>query len=315
MSTLPLLVIAGPTATGKSDLALAIASAVGGEIVSADSAQVFRGLDIGTAKPSQEDRRAVPHHLIDIRDPVQSFSAAEYRDLADAAITAIRERGAVPVVVGGTGLYIRQLLSPDTLPPVPPQPEVRATLMAVAQTHGPGALHRELAGIDPQAAATIPEGNVRRVIRALEVIRATGEPISAHWRAGRGMRPRPPVCLVVCTRPREELHRRIALRVDAMIVRGLVGEVDGLLHAGVPAAAQSMRALGYKETVDYLAGIYDERELRQRLTTATRQYAKRQMTWFRREPEARWVDLGDGPAQVGLDEVLRLWRDGPLTPT
>jgi tRNA dimethylallyltransferase len=296
------LVIAGATAVGKSELALACCQVLGGEVISADSATVYRGLDIGSGKPTLAERRAVPHHCLDVRDPGQPFSVAEYRVLAEAAIAACAARGRVPVLAGGTGLYIRQVLDAPRLPEVPPDPALRAEL-AARPAHE---LHAALAKVDPVAAARIDPRNVRRVIRALEVYRATGRPISAHWAESGPLRR--PSCLVVLDRPQEVLRRRIAARAERMLAAGLVAEVRGLLTAGVPVDAQALQALGYRQTVQWLASAAPLSALREAIVAATAAYARRQRTWFRREPGAVWLDLGEAPARDALPRVLEAWR-------
>jgi tRNA dimethylallyltransferase len=303
----PLLVLAGPTAVGKTELALEVCRALGGEVIMADSAAVYRGLDIGTAKPTPEQRARVPHHLLDLRDPRETFSVAEYRVLAEAAILGCAARGRVPVLVGGTGLYIRQVLEAPALPPVPPQPELRAALA----TRPAEELYAELRRVDPEAAARIHPANVRRVIRALEVWHVTGRPISEAWRRSRaagGAGRRELACLVVLDRPQPVLRQRIEARVAEMLRAGLVDEVQGLLAAGVPPGAQSLQALGYRQTVAWLGSGQPLAALREAIVRATVQYAKRQRTWFRREAEARWLQLGDLPAARALPEVLRVWE-------
>ncbi len=296
------LVIAGPTAAGKSEAALAVCRTVGGEIISADSGAVYRGCDIGTGKPTPADRAIVPHHLVDVRDPREPFSVAEYRTLAESAIRACGARGRVPVLVGGSGLYIRQVLDAPELPPVPPQPDLRARL----QSRAPEELHAELAAIDPEAAARIHPANVRRVVRALEVWSVTGRPISAAW--AESARPRRPACLLVLDRPPEVLRTRIAVRVRHMLEVGLVEEVRALLASGVPAEAQAMQALGYRQTVHWLqGGAAPLAQLEEQIVAATARFAKRQRTWFRREQGAVWCDLGDRPAAAAVPWILERW--------
>lgn len=300
--------IAGPTAVGKSELALAAARQWGGEIVSADSAMVYRGLDIGTAKPGPVERAMVPHHLLDVVDPAEGFSLAQYRALALPTLADIAARGRVPILVGGTGLYIRSLLRGDILPSVPPDERFRREMEEVAAREGAEALHERLRAVDPVAASVVHPRNLRRIVRALEVYTHTGRPISDAWEQGRGQAEPPPACFLVCNRPRDVLKTRIASRVDAMLAGGLVAEVAALQQAGVPRAAQSMQALGYKETLRFLTGEIDREALRQLLQTATWQYAKRQLTWFRREPDAIWLDLGTAPASNALPLVWQHWQ-------
>jgi tRNA dimethylallyltransferase len=300
------LVLTGPTAVGKSELGLEVARALGAEIVSADSAMVYRGLDIGTAKPSAAERAAVPHHLLDLREPEEPFSLAEYLPLAQEALRAVAARGRVPLLVGGTGLYLRHLLEGSSLPPVAPQPALRQALERRARERGAAALHAELAAVDPAAAAVIPPNNVRRVVRALEVHQVSGAPISSFWQVRSAARR--PACVLVCDRPREVLAARIAARVAGMLRAGLVDEVRGLLARGVPPGAQALQALGYKETVAWLREGGTPADLEQAIVRATRRYAKRQRTWWRAEPRAQWLDLGEGPVSAAVPRVLAAWR-------
>lgn len=291
----PLLVIVGPTAVGKTDLAVAVAHRIGGEILSADAMQVYRGLDVGTDKPSPERRRGVPHHLIDVADPREKFSAARYRELARRALAEVLARGRVPIVCGGTGLYVRAFV--DDLLPVPGgyDPALRARLEEQARREGAPAMHRRLAEVDPEAAARIHPHNVRRVVRALEAYEATGRPMSELQRAARlNARPLPAVW-VGLIRPREELYARIDRRVDDQIRRGLVEETRRLLAAGVEPGCTAMQALGYKEMADYLAGRVSFAAAVRRLKQATRHYARRQIIWFRPDPRIRWFDLSTFP--------------------
>lgn len=312
----PLLVILGPTAVGKSRLALALARRLGGEIVSADSAQVYRHLDIGTDKPSAEERAAVPHHLVDVVDPDEPFSVWDFQRLARAAIADIGARGRLPLLVGGTGLYIRAVIRRGyAFPPAPPDPGLRAALAARVEREGWEALHRALRQADPEAAARIDPRNVRRVIRALEVYLSTGVPFS-RWVGGGARSPDaaegPPLydaLLVGLTREREDLYRRIEERVEAQLRRGLVEEVRRLLARGYDPGLQSFQALGYKEVIAYLAGRVPYDEMVRLLKRNTRRYAKRQWTWFRREAGVHWFDLTrQGEAEVE-EAVARLVRE------
>lgn len=299
----PLVVLAGPTATGKSELALELCAGGRGEIISADSAVVYRGLDIGTGKPTPAERAAVVHHLIDIRDPGESFSVADYRGPAEAAIRSCVAARRWPVMVGGTGLYIRQVLETPELPDVPPHPEIRAELAR----RPPAALYAALSAADPVAASGIHPANLRRVIRALEVLQVTGRPISEAWAASRRIRRK--AAVVVLDRPQGVLRERIAARVDRMLEAGLIPEVRRLLESGVPPEAQSLQALGYRQIVRYLREGGTPTDLREAIITATAQYAKRQRTWFRREPGAVWIELGDGPAKAALSHIQDLCTD------
>ncbi len=277
----PLLAIVGPTAVGKTALAIALARRMGGEIVSADSRQIYRKMDIGTAKPTPEERAAVRHHLIDIRDPDEDFSLATYQELARAAIADITARGGVPLLVGGTGQYLAAVLEGWQIPRVAPQPELRASLERQAAEAGAEALHARLAAVDPVAAARIPATNVRRVVRALEVYMLTGQPISAQQR-----REAPPyqIRTIWLTRPRDELYARADARVEAMIAAGLVDEVAGLLAAGYGWHLPAMSSLGYIQFRAYFEGVASLATCIERLKFDTHAFIRRQAAWFRRLP-------------------------------
>jgi len=278
---IPLLVIVGPTAVGKTALAIALAQALGGEIVSADSRQVYRGMDIGTAKPSAAERAAAPHHLIDVVDPDEEFSLARYQDLATEAIAEIAARGRLPLLVGGTGQYLAALLEGWQIPRVAPQPELRAALEREAAQLGAAALHARLALADPAAAAGILPTNVRRVIRALEVYELTGRPISEQQQK------HPPpyrAKTLWLTRPVAELYDRIDARVDAMLAAGLVAEVRGLAERGFGWELPAMSGLGYREFQPYFAGQATLEDAVMRLKFDTHAFARRQPGWFRRLP-------------------------------
>jgi tRNA dimethylallyltransferase len=300
---IPLLVIVGPTAVGKTALAVALARALGGEIVSADSRQVYRGMDIGTAKPSAAERAAAAHHLIDVVDPHEAFSLALYQDLATAAITAIAARGRLPLLVGGTGQYLAALLEGWQIPRVAPQPGLRAALEHEAAQQGATALHTRLALIDPAAAAGILPTNVRRVIRALEVHALTGRPISAQQQK------QPPpyrTKTLWLTRPPTELYDRIDARVDAMLANGLPAEVRGLLERGYGWELPAMSGLGYREFQPYFAGQATLDDAITRLKFDTHAFARRQPGWFRRLPA-----LTQLPATTPglLERALEWWQD------
>jgi tRNA dimethylallyltransferase len=297
-----LIAIVGPTATGKTALAVALARAIDGEIVGADSRQVYRRMDIGTAKPSLEERALVPHHLLDVVDPDEPFSLAQYLELASAALEDIWARGRQPLLVGGSGQYVWALLEGWTVPRLPPQPELRRSLEERAAREGAEALHQELAHIDPQAAAGIDARNVRRVIRALEVCEATGRPIS-FWQEKA-----PPswdVLTLGLACPRDELYRRIDARVDGMMEAGLVDEVRALLAAGYRRDLPSMSGIGYREVCQHLVGELDLPAAADRIKTATHRLARQQGTWFRRDDERiRWIDVSLGePLQEALGPV------------
>lgn len=282
--------IVGPTASGKSELAVRIAEDCGGEIVNADSMQVYRGMDIGTAKPSEEMRRRVPHHLLDVVDPDFNFTASDFRRHAGRAIEDIHGRGRRVVVVGGTGLYLKVLLK--GMMNVPGGDEaVRSKLSAMADEIGNEGLHAVLAGLDPATAAEIHPNNRVRVIRALEIVYSTGQPTSALRQAhGFGSNEYDSVKVGIDVE-RVLLQERIDRRVDEMMANGLVDEVRGLLARGYSPELKSMKAIGYRQICEYLAGKYPLDEAVRLMKIGTRQYAKRQLTWFRHDPEIKWFDL------------------------
>ncbi|MGB8436864.1 MAG: tRNA (adenosine(37)-N6)-dimethylallyltransferase MiaA [Burkholderiales bacterium] len=281
----------GPTASGKSRLAMALADHLPVEIVSVDSAQVYRGMDIGTAKPSAAEQRRIPHHLIDLIDPTESYSAARFRTLALRAIESIRERGRIPLLVGGTMLYFKALR--DGLATLPAaDPAVRAEIDTQAATHGWPHLHAELTQIDPRTAARLAPNDAQRIQRALEVFRLTGKSMSALLEkpADAGSKTG---LLWVSLEPgdRGVLHARIAQRFEEMLATGLVEELAALRarHA-LSEELPSMRCVGYRQAWEHLEGRYDRRELRDRGVFATRQLAKRQLTWLRKWPDAARID-------------------------
>lgn len=280
--TLPLLTtIFGPTAVGKTALAIQMARQCAGEIVSADSRQIYRLMDIGTAKPTAEEQAAARHHLLDLRDPDEEFSLATFQDLATAAIEDILARGRMPLLVGGTGQYLAALLEGWQLPRVPPQPALRAALEQEAATLGVAVLHARLAQRDPTAAAQIGPHNLRRIVRALEVCLVTGQPISAQ----QTRRP-PPYRLrtIWLTRPREALYARADARVDAMLAAGLVDEVARLVQQGYGWHLPAMSSLGYSQLRPYLEGASSLAACRERLIFDTHRFIRRQTAWFRRLP-------------------------------
>jgi tRNA dimethylallyltransferase len=295
-----LAVLCGPTSVGKTALAVRLAERLNAEVISADSRAIYRGMDIGTAKPSEEQRRQVPHHLIDVADPGETFTLADYQRLAQRAIVAVRRRGRLPLICGGTGLYVRAVVDNLAIPPVAPNRALRLELEAEAQAHGPDHLHARLAARDPVAAASIHPRNVRRVVRALEVAITTGQPVSALQQRGG---PAIPVAMVGLMMNRPALYAQIDARVEAQLAAGLVEEVTALLVRGIPADAPGMQALGYKEITGWLRGETGFDEAVRRLKHNTRQYARRQMTWFRRDPRITWIDIGSLDPGALLERV------------
>lgn len=276
-----LIAIVGPTAVGKTELGIAMAQRLHGEIVSADSRQVYRGMDIGTAKPTPAERAAAPHHLVDLIEPDESFSLATYQDLALRTIADIVARGRMPLLVGGTGQYLAAVLEGWQIPRVPPQPDLRAALEQEAREQGSAALHMRLAQVDPAAAAAIAPDNVRRVIRALEVYTVTGIPISAQQ-----TRQPPPYQIETLwlQLPRDELYARIDRRVDTMMQAGLLAEVGDLRTRGYGWDLPAMSSLGYLQFRPYFEGTATLDECIQRLKYDTHAFARRQGSWFRRLP-------------------------------
>ena len=282
-----LTAIVGPTAVGKTALAVALAQQLGAEIVSADSRQLYRLMDLGTAKPTPAERAAAPHHLLDLCDPDQPFSLAAYQELATQAIAAIVTRGRPPLLVGGTGQYLAAVLEGWQVPRVAPQPELRASLERAAAEHGAAALHARLAAVDPAAATQIAPSNVRRVIRALEVYSVTGVPISAQQ-----TREPPPYAIrtLWLTRPREELYARADARADAMVAAGLADEVADLRRRGYGWELPSMSSLGYIQLRPFLEGEATLAACVERLKFDTHSFIRRQEAWFRRLPGLeRWA--------------------------
>jgi tRNA dimethylallyltransferase len=287
-----IIAIVGPTATGKS--ALAIELALGGEIVSADSRQVYRYMDIGTAKPSREDRAKVPHYLIDIIDPDADFTLATYQEAAFKAIADIQHRGKLVFLVGGSGLYVRAVTGGLSIPKVAPDLELRRKLEERAAQEGQQTLYSELQKIDPQAAEKIDPRNVRRVIRALEVCITAGVPFSQLKQS----LPEMPVLTIGLTTERADLYKRIDSRVDGMIERGLVDEVKRLLDRGYSPALPAMSGLGYKQIVAHLKGETALDEAIQRIKYETHRFARNQYAWFRPKDECiHWFDIRNEPLE------------------
>jgi tRNA dimethylallyltransferase len=291
------IAVVGPTAAGKSDLALRLAHAVGGEIVNADSMQLYTGMDIGTAKLTVAQRQGVPHHLLDIWDVRQTASVADYQRLARDAIAVIQRRGKMPVLAGGSGLYVRAALDPLEFPGT--DPRLRARLETELAEQGPAVLHARLTGLDPAAAAAILPSNGRRIVRALEVIELSGQPFSAVLPEYESLYQAVQIGLAV---DRAELDRRIADRTARMFAAGLAEEVAGLEQAGLRAGKTASRALGYAQVLRFLDGEYPLEEARARTILATKRFARRQESWFRRDPRVTW--LAAGAEAASADDLL-----------
>jgi len=294
---LSLVVLCGPTASGKTALALRLAERFPLEIISADSRQVYRGMDIGTAKPTAEERRRVPHHLIDVVDPDDTFNVADFVRLADRAAAEIAARGRLPLVVGGTGLYL-QILTSGLVAAPSANPDYRRSLLEQEVQEGPGTLYRRLTEIDPDIATRLQERDLVRIVRALEVFDETGVPLSRlqyqHGFADERFR----VLWLGLAPERDELYRRIDQRVDAMVNQGLVEEVRGLLDQGLSKKLQPFKTIGYREIIEFLDGERDFETTVELIKRNTRRYAKRQMTWFRRNSSMIWVDSCEEFARI-----------------
>ena len=284
-----ILAVVGPTASGKTKLAVELALRHNGEVVSADSMQIYRTLDIGTAKPTAQEMRGVPHHMLDVAEPEEDFSVARYVELAAACVDDILSRGKLPILAGGTGLYIDSLLSGRTFAAFAPESPLRAQLQKRAREEGSPALWQELQGIDPEAAGRLHPNDEKRIIRALEVWHQTGKTISQHNRETQAIPPRYEALTIgLAFERREDMWGRIDRRVDEMMAAGLVEEVRSLLERGVPQSCTAMQAIGYKEMVQAVMTGGDVRAAAEEVKLRSRQYAKRQLTWFRRNQATRW---------------------------
>ncbi len=282
----PLIVICGPTATGKSDLALEVAEAFDGEIINADSMQLYRGMDIGTAKLTVQERRGIPHHLLDILDVSQDASVANYQEQARAAIDDISIRGKTPILVGGTGLYIKAVLDEMNFPET--DPAIRERLEQEAEEIGAAGMYLKLQTIDPEAASAIEPANTRRIIRALEVVEVTGKPYSANLPSDTSSR-YPDAIHIGLAMERATLAPRIESRVHKMFQSGLVNEVEHLITKGLLSGVTAQRAIGYAQVLSLLAGEIKEEQAIEETIVATRQYVRRQETWFKRDQRIQWI--------------------------
>lgn len=287
----PLIILTGPTAVGKTSLSIRLAKAVGGEIISADSMQVYRHMDIGSAKITEEEMDGVPHYLIDVLEPEEEFNVVVFQDMAKKAMEEIYAHGHIPIVVGGTGFYIQALLYDIDFKDNEEGVDIRRELEALAASHGAERLHQMLAEIDPASAEQIHANNLKRVIRAIEYFRQTGERISEHNQKEREKESPYHFLYYVVNTDRDVLYRRIDRRVDQMMENGLIQEVARLKEMGCRRGLTSMQGLGYKEILDYLNGGCTLEEAVHVLKRDTRHFAKRQITWFKRERDVRWLNL------------------------
>jgi tRNA dimethylallyltransferase len=286
----PLIVIAGPTASGKTSLSIALSHRLMGEVVAMDSMQIYRCMDIGTAKPDMCEREGILHHMLDVADPKDAYSVAEYAKQAKACISDVHHRGKIPILTGGTGLYLKTLTTSMELGGTQGDPAVRERLSAIALAENGGeVLHDMLLAADPISANRLHRNDIRRIIRALEVYELTGKPISCQNPDSSSECPYT-LCILGLFLEREMLYKRIEDRVDAMMRMGLMQEVENLLRMGVPPAAQSMQGLGYKELIPVVKGIQPQDVAVEAIKLGTRHYAKRQMTWFKLTEGMHWLD-------------------------
>lgn len=288
---IPLLTVVGPTATGKTDTAVMVAERIGGEVISADSMLVYRYMDIGTAKPTAEEKRGIVHHMIDIVDPDEEFTVAVYARKVHELIPEIKRRGKVPMLVGGTGLYVRAITETFNFAVTGPDYVFRMDMEELYKAQGQDVLHSLLARIDPDTAARLHPNDTKRIIRALEIFHQTGKPMSVMTEGAEN--PAYINMMFGLTMDREKLYQRINDRVEKMLATGLIDEVKSLLERGYDERLTSMQGLGYKEILYYLRGEMSLEEAVETLKRSTRRFAKRQMTWFRRDKRIRWLDVGN----------------------
>ena len=310
----PLVILVGPTAVGKTAASIGLAKALNGEIISGDSMQIFKGLDIGTAKISQSEMDGVVHHLIDIKEPWESFSAAEFKRLADEAIADIHSRGKLPIIVGGTGFYINSVLYEYHFGEAETDEAYRAQLQQYLEQHGNDALWQLLLEKDPASAGRLHSNDTKRVMRALEVLHVTGIPASERQNTVDRQTMRYDAVYIALNLPREILYQRINHRVEQMMAEGLEQEVRNALAQGVPQDALSMTSLGYRQMIQYFNGEISLERAVELIQRDTRHFAKRQLTWFRHDPNIQWVDKdGKTDAQI-QQELLKVITDTlPLT--
>ncbi len=301
-----ILVIAGPTAVGKTECAIELALRLGGEIVSCDSMQIYKYMDIGSAKPTKEEQAKVKHYLVDEIDPREDFSVASYQKMAKQAIKEIFQKGKLPIISGGTGLYLNALLYDMDFSCAPKKDSYRASLQDLADTQGKEAVYRLLEEKDPQSAKRIHPNNSKKIIRALEAIETTGKGIPDFQSASPPVKDYRPI-LIGLTRDRQELYDRINRRVDLLMEKGLLKEVQSLLEMGLEEAHISMKGIGYKELIHYLKGECDLDSAVEKIKQNTRHYAKRQLTWFRRYDRINWFDLSSYKNLVQALEDMIKW--------
>ncbi|MBZ5558440.1 MAG: tRNA (adenosine(37)-N6)-dimethylallyltransferase MiaA [Acidobacteriia bacterium] len=300
----PLVAILGPTATGKSALALAIAGARGGEIINCDSTAVYRGFDIGTDKIALADRRGIPHHLIDIVDPTEEYTAAQFARDAAAAIRDIQSRGRLPILAGGTGFYFRALTR-GLFPGPGRDAALRQRLESIAERRGVTFLHRLLGRVDPESARRIQSRDLKRLVRALEVYFLTGRPLTSHFAETVSPIPEVKVVAIAVRLPAAQISERVTRRVDEQFQRGLLDEIRTLLARGIPETARPFGGLVYRQALEHLHGVRDEASTRALIAQENRRYARRQLIWFRKEPNLVWLD-GPGESAATIAAALRV---------
>lgn len=305
----PLVILTGPTAVGKTNLSIGLAKAIGGEIISADSMQVYKYMDIGSAKISKDEMQGVPHYLIDELEPSEEFNIVRFKQMAVEAMEKIYANGHIPIVTGGTGFYIQALLYDVDFTENEADNEYRSELELLAKEYGSLYLHNMLKEVDPASAEAIHHNNVKRVIRALEYYKLTGEKISEHNEVESKKESPYNFAYIVLNRRRDVLYERIEKRIDIMLENGLIDEVKRLKDMGYTRDMVSMQGLGYKEILDYLNGSITLDEAVYILKRDTRHFAKRQLTWFRREREVNWLDIDDMSSEEMLISVLNLLKD------
>lgn len=306
----PLIILTGPTAVGKTKLSIALAKAVNGEIISADSMQVYQHMDIGTAKIMPKEMDNVPHHLVDVLSPMEDFNIVRFQQMAKQAMEEIYQKGKIPILVGGTGFYIQAVLYDIDFTESEEDSGYREELWEIARTEGEETLHQMLREVDPKAAEEIHPNNVKRVIRALEFYKSTGTPISEHNEEQKKKESPYQFLYLVLNQDRAILYERIEKRIDQMLQQGLVEEVKSLKEMGCQKDMVSMKGLGYKEILAYLEGETSLDEAVDILKRDTRRFAKRQLTWFRREKEPVWIEKGSyGSEEEILDYILALLRE------
>ncbi|RXT15205.1 tRNA (adenosine(37)-N6)-dimethylallyltransferase MiaA [Ammoniphilus sp. CFH 90114] len=305
-----LLVIVGPTAVGKTSLSIDLAKALDGEIISGDSMQVYKGMDIGTAKITEAEMDSVPHYLIDILEPDKDFSVADFQHQSRQLITEINLRGKLPMIVGGTGLYIQSVIYEYKFSEAQKDLSLRTALEEYTELHGKEALHQRLQAIDPITAKRLHQNDVKRVIRALEIYELTGKPMAEYQQ--RSSESPYQLCLLGLTMERTLLYERINMRVDLMISQGLVAEVQRLLDQGYDSSIPSLQGIGYKEVIDYLHGKTSLDEAIERIKKNSRNFAKRQLTWFRSMKDINWLDMTEPGDRAELVENIRSFVAGKI---